>query len=166
MACEKCKGTGKVTYRILPASPPVVTASRLVIEDLGGTGTRACECVRDLDAIDGKASWWETERLFGEVVAVPIGDECIEIEVDGEVPRRADGQRVHRTVENAYYPALVRMTVDASASMMHGDTARELAAALLKAADVCDAADAHLRPAVTGAGWPMDAVARADGEAT
>lgn len=145
MACDKCEGAGKRRYSILPSHPdPVNVGDGTIVQDMGGSGTRACECVRDLAPVDGSAAWWESESLHSEVIGIPIGDECIEIEADGEVPRGEDGRRVHRTLENAYYPALVRMTVAVSATTMHGDTARDLAAALLRAADACDRADAHI----------------------
>lgn len=143
MACE-CGGTGKVAYKIPAAPGEINLGDGMVMVDMGGSGTRACECVRDLPAIDGKATWWESELVFSEVVPVPIGDESIELLVDGEVPRDEHGRRVHRTAHNAYYPTLVRMEALPASVTLFGDDARELAAALLRAADACDAADAGL----------------------
>lgn len=143
MTCE-CGGTGKVAYKI-PASPGEINlGDGMTMVDMGGSGTRACECVRDLPAIDGHATWWEDERLFGEVVPVPIGDTAIEVTVDGEVPRDERGRRMLRTPENAYYPTCTRLEVPGPSVTLFGDDARALAAALVRAADACDKADAGL----------------------
>lgn len=146
MSCDKCGGTGKTRYTILPSNPdPVDIGDGIVVQDMGGVGTRACVCVRDLPAIDGKAKWWETESIYSKVVVVPIGDEAVEVSADCEVPRADDGRRVHRTWENAYYPPLVEMQAPEHVTL-HSDTARELAAALVAAADACDARDAEMGP--------------------
>jgi hypothetical protein len=122
----------------------------VVVRDMGGTGTRACSCVRDLPPIEGHASWWETETIYSEVVAVPIGDEYIEVKADGEVPRDDQGRRVQRTPENAYYPALV--AIEGPGCMtLHGEDARKFATALIAAADACDARDSTV--------WPKSKVA-------
>lgn len=141
VGCERCGGTGKVSYRTLGSLDPTPIGDGMTIQDMGGSGTRACACVRDLPAIDGEATWWETEAVYSEVVGVPIGDECIEITADVEVPRMENGQRVHRTAANAYYPPLIDVEVAAPKTTLHSDTARELAAALIAAADACDKAD-------------------------
>jgi hypothetical protein len=141
MACEHCNGTGKQTYRFLGDAMPRDLGNGLSVQDMGGQGTRACKCVRDLPATDGEATWWETESIYSEVVTVPIGCEAVEISADCEVPRGPDGRRYHRTPENAYYPPLIRLEMECAATL-HADTAREIAAALIAAADACDARDA------------------------
>lgn len=137
--CEKCGGAGKVRYSIASSGSRDL-GDGVTITDMGGTGTRACSCVRDLPAIDGKATWWETETIYSEVVVVPIGNEAVEITADCEVPRDENGRRVHRTAQNAYYPPLIRLEMECAATL-HSDTAREIAAALVAAADACDKAD-------------------------
>jgi hypothetical protein len=140
-ACEKCGDTGKIRYSFLgDVAPRPFGSDGTTIQYMGGSGTRACSCVRDLPAIDGKATWWETESIYSEVVQVPIGCECITVEADCEVPRDENGRRVHRTGDNVYYPALIRMEAPVS-STLHSDSARELAAALIAAADECDKRD-------------------------
>lgn len=140
MSCEKCGGTGKLRYDIAP-SGEARRVGDVIIEDRGGSGTRACPCVRDLPAVDGHAKWWESETIHSAVVDVPIFQECVEIEATCEVPRAENGQRVHRTAENAYYPPLVEVQTPEKLTL-HSDTARELATALIAAADACDRADA------------------------
>ncbi len=125
MACELCNGSGTKTYSILGDAMPRDLGDGTTIQDMGGFGTRACQCVRDLPATDGK---------------VPIGCEAVEISADCEVPRGPDGRRYHRTPENAYYPPLIRLDMECAATL-HADTAREIAAALVAAADACDARD-------------------------
>lgn len=139
-SCARCADTGKVVYRLLGDAAPRPFGDGVTIQDMGGWGTRACPCVRDLPATDGKATWWETETIYNEVVGVPIGNEAAEVRATGEVPRGDDGRRVHRTRENAYYPPLVDVECPASMTL-HADSARELAAALIAAADACDKAD-------------------------
>lgn len=146
MACERCGGSGKVRYSILPSRPDAVDLGGGVsVKDMGGSGTRACVCVRDLPPTAGHASWWETETIWSDVVPVPIGDGCVEITADGEVPRREDGRRVHRTQENAYYPALIRVSV-AGDMTLHPEDARALAAALIVAAQACEERDGSILP--------------------
>lgn len=110
------------------------------IQNIGGSGSRPCACVRDLPAIDGKATWWNTETIYSAVVGIPIGNECMEITADCEIPLNDAGRRLHRTADNAYYPPLVNVE-GLGRAMLHSDTAREIAAALIAAADACDKAD-------------------------
>lgn len=140
MGCESCNGTGRQIYRMIGDALPVDMGDGTTMQYMGGSGTRACKCVRDLPAIDGHATWWESETIYREVVGVPIGDECVEITADCEIPRGDDGRRYHRTAENAYYPPLIKLDMERSATL-HSDTAREIAAALIAAADACDKAD-------------------------
>jgi hypothetical protein len=74
-------------------------------------------------------------------VSVPIGNECIEVDADCEIPRGPDGRRYHRTAENAYYPPLINLAFPAPSVTLHADSAREFAKALNAAADACDKAD-------------------------
>ncbi len=140
MACEDCNGTGKISYRTLGDALPTDIGNGLSVQAMGGWSTRACKCVRDLPATDGEATWWESETIYSAVVSVPIGCEAIEIDASSEVPRGPDGRRYHRTPDNAYYPPLIRMEMECAATL-HADTAREIAAALIAAADACDAVD-------------------------
>jgi hypothetical protein len=145
MACERCDGEGKVTYRIPPAREAVDKGNGVMVRDMGGHGTKACECVRDLPPAAGSATWWEMEELWSTVVPIPIGDEHVEITAEGEVPRGEDGRRVHRTAENFYYPALISVATQGN-MMLLADDARALANALILAADVCDARDGDVLP--------------------
>lgn len=138
--CAECGGTGKIGYRTL-GGDVVNLGNGVVMEELGGWSTRPCACVKDLPAADGKASWWTSETVYAETVAIPIGNEAVEITADCEVPRAENGRRVHRTAENAYYPPLVDVVTDRDKLTLHSDTAREIAAALIAAADACDEAD-------------------------
>jgi hypothetical protein len=65
--CSKCGDTGKVMYRTLGDIEPRPIGGGYTIQDMGGSGTRACSCVRDLPPIEGHATWWESERVFTEV---------------------------------------------------------------------------------------------------
>lgn len=138
--CDKCGDTGVVRYTTLGDAEPHDMGDGTMIQDMGGSGSRACSCVRDLPAIDGKATWWESEPIHSVVVGIPIGNECCEIVADCEIPRNDQGRRLHRTADNAYYPPLVNVDGLGHATL-HSDTARELAAALVAAADACDKAD-------------------------
>jgi hypothetical protein len=140
VSCDRCGGTGKRRLT-RPPSGESWRIGDVVVEDGGGSSTAACDCVRDLPAIDGMATWWESETIHHVVVPVPIFDDAVEITAECEVPRRADGQRVHRTAENAYYPPLI--TVESPERItLDSEDARALAAALAAAADACDRADA------------------------
>lgn len=138
--CEKCGGTGILAYRIAGTVDKIDLGNGTTIQDMGGHGSRPCPCVADLPAIDGTATWWSSESIYSTVVMVPIGNECCEISADCEIPLNDAGRRLHRTGENAYYPPLVKVLGLADATL-HSDTAREIAAALLAAADACDKAD-------------------------
>lgn len=138
-SCRRCGDTGKVGYRTLGEVEPRDMGT-FTVQDMGGWGTRACECVRDLPPVDGRATWWESETLYSKVVDVPIGCECIELRVDGEVPRMADGRRAHRTGDNVYYPTLISLEPPGKVELFPED-ARKLAEALIEAADICEQAD-------------------------
>lgn len=139
--CEKCGGSGKLRYSIAASPGSIDLGDGMTMVDMGGIGTRACECVRDLPAVEGKSTWWESEAIYSEVVAVPIGDEEVGVTADCEVPRDEHGRRMLRTARNAYYPPLIRLEMECAATL-HADTAREIADALYAAAVACDAADA------------------------
>lgn len=144
--CPKCDGKGKISYRT-PRGDTVTMDDGTTITDMGGWSCRACECVRDLPAIEGKATWWDMEVIYGKVVSIPIGNECGEITAECEIPRDDEGRRVVRDQENAYYPALVSIEGYGRATLFAED-ARALAAALIEAAEVCEKADSHLGTAV------------------
>jgi hypothetical protein len=143
-SCKECGGKGKISYRTPADLEPVDMGNGTTIQSMGGWSTRACSCVKDLPALDGVATWWDMESIYSEVVGVPIGAACIEVDADCEVPRDESGRRLHRTMENAYYPPLIRMVVPGDVTL-HSDSARELAAALIAAADACDKADSLAR---------------------
>lgn len=153
--CEKCGGKGKISYRTLGDLEPTQLTADTTIQAMGGWGTRACSCVRDLPATDGHATWWETETIYSEVVDVPIGSECIEVSADCEVPRGPDGRRYHRTGENAYYPPLVDVEFPTPKVTLHSESAREFAAALIAAADACDKADELALATMPAPGPPL-----------
>jgi hypothetical protein len=140
MTCAICNGTGKVKYRMLGDAMPTDVGNGVSVQAMDGWGTKPCACVKDLPAIAGVASWWDLETIYSKVVTVPIGNECAEITADCEIPRNDNGRRLHRTAENAYYPPLIRFEVPGHMTL-HSDTAREMAAALIAAADACDKAD-------------------------
>lgn len=142
MGCEKCNGTGKIG-RNVPADPRVFDVGNgFTMQDMGGYETHACECGADLPPVDGKATWWGLGGIYSKTIGVPVGDESIEVAVRTEVPRREDGRRVHRTQENFYYPTMIDFECSCDKLTLFSETARELAAALIEAADVCDKADA------------------------
>jgi hypothetical protein len=138
--CDRCGDTGKISYRTLGDVEAKPFGEGTTIQNMGGWSTRACNCVRDLPATDGVATWWELETIYSEVVGVPIFNEAVEITADCEVPRGDDGRRYHRTAENAYYPPLISVESPEKITL-HAETARELAAALIAAADACDKTD-------------------------
>ncbi len=138
--CERCGGTGKLRYGIAGSAEKIDLGNGTYMQDAGGSGTRACECVRDLPAIDGEATWWDLKSIYSQIVGIPIGNEACEVSADCEVPRDENGGRVHRTRENAYYPPLIKV-MGLGDVILHSDTAREVAAALIAAADACDKAD-------------------------
>ena len=160
--CEKCGGKGTITYRTLGDAMPTPLGDGTTIQATGGHGTRPCECVRDLPAIDGKATWWSSESIYSKVVVVPIHNEAVEISADCEIPLMDNGRRVHRTAENAYYPPLVEVETPPSLTL-HSDTARELATALVAAADACDKADELASQTVKADGYSPPST-RASGE--
>lgn len=138
--CPKCHGAGKLTYRIAGSEEKVDLGNGTYMQDCGGSGSRQCDCTRDLPAIDGEAKWWSLETIYSEIVSVPIGNESCEISADCEIPIGDGGRRVHRTADNAYYPPLIKVLGLADATL-HAETAREIAAKLIAAADACDKAD-------------------------
>lgn len=154
-ACEKCGGTGVVSYKTLGDAMPRDIGNGMTVQDMGGSGARPCECVRDLPAIDGEATWWSSESIYSEVVVVPIGNECVEIAATCEIPLNGGGRRLRRTADNAYYPPLVEVQVAQPNMTLHSDTARELAASLIAAADACDKAD-ELAMATRNGGYGGD----------
>lgn len=131
--CARCEGTGKIVdrYDHLDEKGEVV----------GHTSTtRACKCVDDLPPVNEQAGWWTLDKLMAEHFVVPIFNDVLTVDVSTEVPRRADGRRCLRTLENCYWPTLIE--VEGPAKMtLHADTARELGELLIRAADIADKAD-------------------------
>lgn len=137
--CAECGGKGKISYRT-----PKGDSYKLgdtVVTDLGGISTRPCKCVKDLAPVAGKATWWTSDVIYTETVVIPIGSEALEITAECEVPRGENGAALLRTAANAYYPPLIDLTTERDKLTLHSDTAREIAAALVAAADACDKAD-------------------------
>lgn len=149
--CTACSGTGKASYVIPGDSEPRQIGGGYSVQTMDGYGTRACECVRDLPSMYGRAKWWEWESVYSAEVSVPVGDETISISVGCEVPRSERGRRCHRTVENCYYPALIDLEASSEKVTLFSSTARELAAALIAAAEACEKADVPVPDATTTA---------------
>jgi hypothetical protein len=138
--CTICHGTGKVGY-VIPGDPEPRPFGNngMTVQTMDGYGTRACECTRDLPAIYDLATWWELESIYSAEVIALLGE--ISIKAECEVPRNENGRRCHRTVENCYYQALIDLELSRPKVTLFPDTARELAAALIAAAEACDKAD-------------------------
>lgn len=92
------------------------------------------------ELVPGKATHWSLESIFSAQVDVPFHNEYIEIGVSTEVPLNDAKQRVVRR-GNRYYPTTIDVECSHSDFTLFPDTARELAKALLAAADACEAAD-------------------------
>ena len=144
-ACTICNGTGKVGYTI-PGDPEPRYIDGgpnegYTIQTMDGYGTRACECVANLPAIYDRATWWDLEYVHSAEINVPFGSESVSLSVYCEVPRAENGRRCHRTNANCWYPAMIDVEVSAEKLTLFPATARELAAALLAAAEACEKAD-------------------------
>jgi hypothetical protein len=160
--CSKCGDTGKVMYRTLGDIEPRPIGGGYTIQNMGGSGTRACSCVRDLPPIEGHATWWESETVFSEVFTETIPpDNAVEVTVDAEVPRNENGRRVVMR-GNRYYPTLI--TVDGSPGMIHGYAAQQFAEILQRAADKVREIDDPCSD-LCGHWFPCDCVADAVGRA-
>lgn len=130
--CSKCGDTGKLSYRTAKQEP-VPVGDGFTIQDMGTSGTRACSCVRDLPAIEGDATWWESETVFSEVFTDTIyPDNAVEVTVDSEVPRDENGRRVVRR-GNRYYPTMIG--VDGELGLIHAGMADDFADLMRRAAD-------------------------------
>jgi hypothetical protein len=153
--CGRCNGTGKLRYE--EEHLPVQHADGTIVE--GRTsGTRPCRCVRDLPAIEGDASWWNSEVVWESVFNDSIGlDEVVEISVCSEVPRREDGRRV-QMLGNRCYPTMVELHLP-SEMLMHPFQLRDLALKLLAAVAAAEAIDDPCQDAC-GHWFPCDCVAR------
>lgn len=131
MVCEKCHDTGAyvVTHReTWPSGSEVI-----------GSSTLPCACRAALPPRPGHASWWSTESVLSLDVKIPIFDESVSIAVDAEVPMSAENFRVQRR-GNRYYPTLIH--IEAPADMtLHACTARDLARALIQAAEAAEKVD-------------------------
>lgn len=154
--CERCGGKGKISYRTIGDAMPRDIGNGVQVQDMGGWGTRACECVRDLAPVDDKATWWESEIVWSEVWDDSIlPDSVLELEVSAEVPRRADGRRVVMR-GNRYYPTWLDVILpNGDKLMLHPEQARGLALKLMAGALACEAVD---EPCTDECGhwWPCD----------
>lgn len=136
MACERCDGTGKLTYEHEDA--PVKCPDGTIITSRT-SGTRACPCVRDLPPVVEEATWWESETVWSRVHAIPIHDDRIEVDVDAEVPRTKNGRRAVMR-GNRYYPTLIHVEQPERLTLS-ADDAIEYAGALMAAAYAAKAVD-------------------------
>lgn len=126
--CEKCKDTGAYVVNTEDEG-----------KGFGGYSTYRCVCRMMLAPREGTASWWASETVLSVDVTVPIFNEMISIEVSSEVPMSADNYRVLRR-GNRYYPTLITIETPPHLTL-HADTARNLARALMQAAEAVDKID-------------------------
>lgn len=135
MTC-KCDGSGEIvtiTQKEWPQADGTVIVT-------SGHSTSLCECRSSLPPREGKARWWGSRTVYEQTVGIPVDDETVSIEVQTEVPVSADGYPVV-TRGNRYYPTLVNVELDSRSLTLHSNTARELAARLIEAADAADRCD-------------------------
>jgi hypothetical protein len=138
MACAKCDDKGAYGVEEPEEKRQMADGSTWVF---GPTySTVLCDCRKDVPPRDGKASWWTLESVYDADVVIPIGDESVSVKVSAEVPMSDDNYRLHR-FGNRYYPTLIDVEVSHDKLTLHSDTARELAKALMAAADSADRID-------------------------
>ena len=126
--CAVCLGTGNIRYEHRHESGAMEW------------GTRLCGCREVVPAREGKAHWWSLETLFERELEIPIGRESFLVEVKAEVPIDSQNYRVQR-LGNRYYPTLIDVHLGSAELSLHPDTAREIAKALIEAADMADKTD-------------------------
>lgn len=131
MVCDKCNDTGAyvVTHReTMPNGG-----------ELAGSSTIQCLCRAAIPPRQGRAVWWSSESVLSIDVKIPIFDESVSITVDAEVPMSKDNFRLQRR-GNRYYPTLIH--IEAPKDMtLHACTARDLARALIQAAEAAEKVD-------------------------
>lgn len=130
--CAKCKDVG----RQVTTEPPKHLKGKKVRAEYMGFSSSLCECRENLPARSGKASWWVSELIHSESVTLLPFDYTVEISVTAEVPVSEDNYRV-QNYGNRYYPTMV--SVGEKTLMV--EAARELAAALNRAAGKAEAQD-------------------------
>jgi hypothetical protein len=145
--CSRCHGEGAYTREESTSGENWRSYALITVP---------CSCRAELPARKGEAKWWGTEQVYAADVQIPIGNERASISVSAEVPYDAKNFRVERR-GNRYWPTLVN--VESPADMtLHPETARELAQALLAAANAADAID-QADCAPCGHWWPCDCAA-------
>lgn len=133
--CDKCNDTGTLRHEIGPIMPPVDMGNGVTLESMGGLMSSLCECRKSLPPRHGKAAWWNTEDRLSETYKTIVSDE-IHATVNLEVPISIDNYRVHRTRDNAYYPAAITLDLPADNVTFHTvEDLRGFAAFLIKIAD-------------------------------
>lgn len=129
--CEKCNGEGAYVVR-----------ERHEAGDLVGTSmsTHPCPCRADEPPREGNASWWTVETAFtGTCQALA---DTATVRVRPEVPMSRDNHRVVMR-GNRYWPTLVDLDIEGCGidASFHTAEARELAALLVKAAEIAERID-------------------------
>jgi hypothetical protein len=137
------------------------------------SSTIPCECRKALPPREGQASWWGLESIYSQDVRIPVGDESFEVSVSAEVPYDSANYRVQRR-GNRYYPTLIDIECP-DFMTLHACTARDLARALLAAAEAAEKIDdsdtdprcGHWAPCeCSESSQSVGAVARPDGITT
>ena len=137
MLCSKCDGKGAYGVTEPAETRTFPDGSQAVFGP--SYSTQPCECRAVLPPRDGTAAWWSVESIYGIDVTIPIFDETFSISVKAEVPMSADNYRVHRR-GNRYYPTLIDVECPKDMTL-HACTARDLARALIAAAEVAERVD-------------------------
>ncbi len=137
MRCDKCHGTG--AYAVMEPEERRTLSDGSISISGPGFSTVACACRETLPPRDGKAAWWTLESVYAIDVTVPIFDDVFSITVKAEVPMSDENFRVHRR-GNRYYPTLINIESPREMTL-HACSARELARALLAAAEAAERID-------------------------
>ena len=130
--CVKCAGTGAIAYERTRQYGDMETHE---------CGSNPCDCRMMLPPREGVVQWWSLETTYERTITLPMIDRRIVVSVRSEVPLSQDNYRVVMR-GNRYYPCTVDIGLHGSDSeSLWPSLARELAVALIEAADRCDAID-------------------------
>jgi hypothetical protein len=129
--CARCSDTGAYSTTETTTRGQFISTSHI---------THPCACRERISPRGGDAAWWSLETVLSTAVDIPIGAQQINVSVRAEVPMSRDNFRVHRH-GNRYYPTLIDVAVGDESLSLHAETARELAAALIAAAEASEAID-------------------------